>query len=111
MTPFLRLSLSLSLTLAVWGPNAVEEFGNGAVHLTHLLFRFVVTFAFFRVSMWGVSALIDSYRLMSQELGTVVAVPSAAALDRRRAPEADQTGLNGSHSAGFPSGLRNSLES
>jgi hypothetical protein len=62
MTPFLRLSLSLSLTLFVWGPNAIDEFGNGSVNLGDLALRFVVTFAFFRASIWGVGRLLDTYR-------------------------------------------------
>lgn len=62
MTPFLRLSLSLSLTLLVWGPNAIDEFGNGSVDLGDLALRFVVTFAFFRAAIWGVGRLLDTYR-------------------------------------------------
>lgn len=54
--------MSLSLTLLVWGPNAIDGFGHGSVNLGDLALRFVVTFAFFRMSVWGIGQLIDSYR-------------------------------------------------
>lgn len=75
MTPFLRLFVSLSLTVLVWGPNAIDQLGGGTVNLADLAVRFVVTFAFFRVSVRGVSHLIDSYR--SPVLKSIEVVPAA----------------------------------
>lgn len=87
MTPFLRLSASLSLTLLVWGPNAIDELGTGSVNLADLALRFVVTFAFFRASVWGVGRLIDSYRSSVPASKEVVpaASPSRAQMVERRA--------------------------
>ncbi len=107
MTPFLRLSLSLTLTLAVWGPNAVDEVASGTMQLAHLLLRFVITFAFFRVSVWGVSALLDSYRSSSAADRPVVMSPTS--VERRRASDGDANAPSGSSTPSFPAGSRNSL--
>ncbi len=87
MTPFLRLSLSLSLTLLVWGPNAMDAFVNGSVNLADLAFRFVVTFAFFRTSVWGLGQLLDSYRSSAPVSKDIIsaASPSRTSVPDRRA--------------------------
>lgn len=86
MTPFLRLSVSLSLTLLVWAPNAIDELGSGPVNLADLALRFVVTFAFFRASVRGVAYLLDSYRSSVPASKDVVpaASPSRAQMVERR---------------------------
>lgn len=113
MTPFLRLSLSLSLTLFVWGPNAIDEFGKGTLNLAHLLLRFVVTFAFFRVAVWGVGMLLDTYRAsVLSERGTVVSAAAASASvvgDRRQLSDPDLSSSGGGAASSIPSGLRNSV--
>lgn len=107
MTPFLRLSVSLSLTLLVWGPNAIDEFGNGSVNLGDLALRFVVTFAFFRISVWGVGTLLDNYRSsapMSKDIVPAAPPSRPPVVDRRTkrrgtdpeskaTPEREQPGL------------------
>ena len=79
MTPFLRLSMSLSLTLMVWGPNAIDAFDNGSIDLGDIAVRFVVTFAFFRASVWGVGRLLDTYRAAAPGSKDIV---SAASMSR-----------------------------
>lgn len=77
MTPFLRLSLSLTLTMAVWGPNAIDELSNGSIDLAGLAFRFVVTFAFSRLGVWGLGYLFDSYRRSNPPRGVQSSMNSA----------------------------------
>ena len=114
MTPFLRLSMSLSLTLLVWGPNAIDEFGNGSVNLGDLALRFVVSFAFFRASVWGVGRLLDNYRStvpMSNDIVPAAASSRTTVVDARRnrratdsesdaAPEREQASLPAGRSRG-----------
>ena len=86
MTPFLRLFVSLSLTLLVWGPNAIDGLGSGPVDLADPALRFVVTFAFFRASVWGVGQLVDSYRSPVPTSKNVIAAvsPSRAQMVERQ---------------------------
>ncbi len=110
MTPFLRLSLSLSLTLLVWGPNAIDEFGNGSVNLGDLALRFVVTFAFFRASIWGVGRLLDAYRAsvpMSKDVMPAAPpsrVPLIDARTNRRAADSGSNAKGERDQPGLPAG-------
>lgn len=61
MSPFTRVSASLVLTLAVWGPSAFAAVQRGGVDLGALSVRFVVIFALARLAMRWIDWLVRNY--------------------------------------------------
>jgi hypothetical protein len=61
VNPVARISASLTLTLIVWGPNALVDWQSGPDALPHILLRFLVIFTMTRVAMRGIESLLQSY--------------------------------------------------
>ncbi len=61
MNPVARISASLALTLAIWGPNTVAAWRRGPDVLGHSALRFLVIFTLVRFALRAIDALIRSY--------------------------------------------------
>jgi hypothetical protein len=61
VNPIARISASLTLTLVVWGPNAIADWRSGPNALPHVSVRFLVIFTVARIAVRALESLVTSY--------------------------------------------------